>query len=157
VEITDSALVAAATLSHRYITDRQLPDKAIDLIDEAGSNIRMEMDSKPEEMERLERRIIQLKIERVALKKESDEGSKKRLEKLEEELAKLEKEFGKMEEVWLKEKSMIHGAQTIKAELERARIDFDTARRSGDLARMAELQYGRIPELEKKLQDELEA
>jgi ATP-dependent Clp protease ATP-binding subunit ClpB len=151
VEITDSAIVAAATLSHRYISDRQLPDKAIDLIDEAASNIRMEIDSKPEQLDNLDRKIVQLKIEREALKKESDEASKKRREKLETELEKLQSEADKLEEIWQNEKSTLQGAQTIKAELERARLELDTARRAGDLTRMAELQYGRIPELEKNL------
>ncbi|MBV9575034.1 MAG: AAA family ATPase, partial [Gammaproteobacteria bacterium] len=151
VEITDSAIVAAATLSHRYITDRNLPDKAIDLIDEAASNIRMEIDSKPEVMDTLERRIIQLKIEREALKKEKDEGSKKYLEKLELDLHKLEEEYKKLETVWKAEKASLQDAQSIKANLEKARLEFETARRSGDLGRMAELQYGQIPELERKL------
>jgi ATP-dependent Clp protease ATP-binding subunit ClpB len=151
VEITDSALVAAATLSHRYITDRQLPDKAIDLIDEAGSNIRMEIDSKPEELDNLSRRIIQLKIEREALKKESDEGSKKRLTKLEADLQKLEEKNSELDAVWLREKSVLQGAQNIKADLEKARYELETAGRARDLTRMAELQYGRIPELEKQL------
>jgi ATP-dependent Clp protease ATP-binding subunit ClpB len=151
VEITDSAIVAAATLSHRYIADRKLPDKAIDLIDEAGSNIRMEIDSKPESMDNLERRIIQLKIEREALKKEKDEGSKKHLEKLETDLKKLEEEYQKLETVWKAEKSLLNAAQNIKSELEKERVEFENARRSGNLTRMAELQYGRIPELEKKL------
>ncbi len=151
VEITDSAIVAAATLSHRYISDRQLPDKAIDLIDEAASNIRMEIDSKPEELDQLDRKIIQLKIEREAMKKDTDEASKKRLTKLDSELKKLETECAKLEEVWKTEKSFLHGAQTIKAELERARLELETARRAGNLTRMAELQYGRIPELEKQL------
>lgn len=151
VEITDSAIVAAATLSHRYITDRNLPDKAIDLIDEAGSNIRMEIDSKPEVMDNLDRRIIQLKIEREALKKEKDEASKKYLEKLESDLQKLEEEYKKLESIWKSEKASLQGAQTIKSELEKARLEFDNARRSGDLTRMAELQYARIPELEKQL------
>lgn len=151
VEITDSAIVAAATLSHRYITDRNLPDKAIDLIDEAGSNIRMEIDSKPEMMDNLERRIIQLKIEREALKKESDEGSKKHLEKLEADLYKLEDEYKKLETIWKSEKGSLQDAQAIKTELEKARTEFDSARRSGDLTRMAELQYARIPDLEKRL------
>lgn len=151
VEITDSALVAAATLSHRYITDRQLPDKAIDLIDEAASNLRMEIDSKPEQLETLDRKVVQLKIEREALKKESDDASKKRLEKLEKELTKLEEESGKLEEIWRNEKSALHGAQTIKSELERVRQEFETARRASDLTRMAELQYAVIPDLEKKL------
>ena len=151
VEITDPAIVAAATLSHRYITDRNLPDKAIDLIDEAASRIRMEIDSKPEAMDRLERRLIQLKIEREALKKESDEASKKRLELLEQEIAKLEREFTDLEEVWKAEKLALHGSAQVKEELERARLELDTARRAGDLARMSELTYGRIPELERKL------
>lgn len=151
VEITDSAIVAAATLSHRYITDRNLPDKAIDLIDEAGSNIRMEIDSKPEMMDNLERRIIQLKIEREALKKEKDEGSKKYLEKLESDLKKLEEEYQKLETIWKTEKGSLQDAQAIKSELEKVRTELDTARRAGDLTKMAELQYGRIPELEKQL------
>ena len=152
VEITDPAIVAAATLSHRYITDRQLPDKAIDLIDEAASRIRMEIDSKPEAMDRLERRIIQLKMEREALKKEADEASRKRLEQLEETLTGLEREYADLEELWKAEKAALSGTAHIKEELERARIDFEAARRAGDLARMSELQYGRIPELEKRLQ-----
>ncbi|MCX4025579.1 ATP-dependent chaperone ClpB [Endozoicomonas sp. SM1973] len=151
VDITDSAIIAAAKLSHRYITDRQLPDKAIDLIDEAASRIRMEMDSKPESMDRLERRLIQLKIEREALKKEDDEASKKRLTKLQDDISKLEKEYSDLEEVWKSEKASLHGSQKIKEELERVRTELDAARRSGDLARMSELQYGRIPELEKQL------
>ena len=150
VEITDSAIVAAATLSHRYITDRNLPDKAIDLIDEAASNIRMEIDSKPEVMDNLERRIIQMKIEREALKKEKDEGSKKHLEKLESDLAKLEDEYNKLETIWKAEKGSLQDAQSIKGELEKARTEFDTARRAGNLSLMAELQYGRIPALEKQ-------
>jgi ATP-dependent Clp protease ATP-binding subunit ClpB len=152
IEITDPAIVAAATLSHRYITDRNLPDKAIDLIDEAGSRIRMEIDSKPEEMDRLERRLIQLKIERVALKKEHDEASKKRLEDLEAQIQKLEKEFSNLEEIWKAEKAALQGAQHVKSELEKARMEMEAARRTGDLGRMSELQYGRIPELEKQLQ-----
>ena len=152
VEITDSAIVAAATLSHRYITDRNLPDKAIDLIDEAGSNIRMEIDSKPEVMDNLDRRIIQLKIEREALKKETDEGSNKQLEKLESALRKLEEEYKKLEVIWKAEKGSLQDAQAIKSQLEKARVEFDHARRSGNLTKMAELQYGRIPELEKQLQ-----
>ncbi len=151
VEITDSALVAAATLSHRYISDRQLPDKAIDLIDEAASNIRMQIDSKPEELEILDRKIVQLKIEREALKKETDEASKKRLAKLESELKKLATENARLEQIWKKEKATLEEAQNIKTELERARQEFETARRAGDLTHMAELQYGRIPDLEKKL------
>ncbi|OAI46919.1 ATP-dependent chaperone ClpB [Gammaproteobacteria bacterium SCGC AG-212-F23] len=157
VEITDSAIVAAATLSHRYISDRQLPDKAIDLIDEAASNIRMEIDSKPEQLDTLDRRIIQLKIEREALRKEKDEASKKRLEKLEKDLTKLESELEKLTTIWKSEKAALQGAQHIKAELEKARQEFDTARRASNLTRMAELQYGRIPELEKKLAEALSA
>jgi ATP-dependent Clp protease ATP-binding subunit ClpB len=157
VEITDSALVAAATMSHRYISDRQLPDKAIDLIDEAGSNIRMEIDSKPEELDNLDRRIIQLKIEREALKKESDEGSKKRLAKLETDLEKLESKNNELQSIWNKEKSALQGAQNIKSELEKVRFELETARRAGDLQRMAELQYGRIPELEKNLAEAMAA
>jgi len=151
VDITDPAIVAAATLSHRYITDRNLPDKAIDLIDEAASRIRMEIDSKPEEMDRLDRRLIQLKIEREALKKETDEASKKRLADLETQIANLEREYSGLEEIWKSEKAAVHGAQHIKEELDQARLDMETARRAGDLARMSELQYGRIPELEKQL------
>ena len=151
VEITDPAIVAAAQLSHRYITDRQLPDKAIDLIDEAGARIRMEIDSKPEEMDRLERRIIQLRIEQVALKKEDDEASKKRLATLEDTLRGLEKEYADLEEIWKAEKATLQGAASVKEELEKLRLDLEAARRANDLARMAELQYGRIPELEKKL------
>lgn len=150
VEITDSAIVAAAVLSHRYITDRNLPDKAIDLIDEAASNIRMEIDSKPELMDNLERRIIQLKIEKEALKKEKDESSKKHLEKLDSDLAKLEDEYKKLETIWKAEKGSLHDAQAIKSELEKARMEMETARRAGDLQRMAELQYAKIPELEKQ-------
>jgi len=151
VNITDPAIVSAATLSHRYITDRQLPDKAIDLIDEAASRIRMEIDSKPESMDKLDRKLIQLKIEREALKKESDEASKHRLTTLEGEIAKLQKEYSDLEEVWKAEKAAVHGAQHVKEELDRLRIEMETARRAGDLARMSELQYGRVPELEKRL------
>src|SRR5690554_3494865 len=151
VDITDSAIIAAAKLSQRYITDRQLPDKAIDLVDEAASRIRIEIDSKPEEMDRLERRLIQLKIEREALKKESDEASKKRLEALEEEVEKLEREYQELEEVWNSEKAAVQGTHTIKEALERARQELETARRAGDLQRMSELQYGKIPELERQL------
>ena len=151
VDITDPAIVAAAMLSHRYITDRNLPDKAIDLIDEAASRIRMEIDSKPEEMDRLERRLIQLKIERMALKKESDEASRKRLGNLESEIGKLEHQFADFDEIWKAEKASLQGAQHIKEALDRARQDVETARRANDLARMSELQYGRIPELEKQL------
>ena len=151
VEITDPAIVAAATLSHRYITDRQLPDKAIDLIDEAASRIRMEIDSMPEEMDKLDRRLIQLKIEREALKKETDEASKKRLQALEEEIAELEKQFSDLEEVWKAEKAAVQGTTHIKEELERAKIELETARRAGDLQRMSEIQYGVIPQLEAQL------
>ncbi|MFA5529961.1 MAG: ATP-dependent chaperone ClpB [Thiohalomonadaceae bacterium] len=151
VEITDPAIVAAATLSHRYITDRQLPDKAIDLVDEAASRIRLEIDSKPEEMDKLDRRLIQLKIEREALKKESDEASRKRLADLESEIQKLEREYADLEEIWKAEKAALQGTQHIKEALDRARLDLETARRAGDLARMSELQYGRIPELQKQL------
>jgi ATP-dependent Clp protease ATP-binding subunit ClpB len=151
VEITDPAIVAAAQLSHRYITSRMLPDKAIDLLDEAASRLRMEIDSKPEEMDRLERRLIQLKIEREALNKESDEASRERLKKLEEEIADLEKQYNDLEEIWSSEKAALQGAQHIKEELDRARVDVETARRAGDLQRMSELQYGRIPELERQL------
>ncbi len=151
VDITDPAIIAAVNLSQRYITDRNLPDKAIDLIDEAASQIRMEMDSKPVEMDRQERRLIQLKIEREALKKEKDDASKKRLTDLEEQIKKLEKEYADLEEIWKAEKASLQGAQHIKEELEQAKIDFDAARRAGDLSRMSELQYGKIPELEKRL------
>jgi len=151
VDITDPAIVAAATLSHRYIVDRQLPDKAIDLIDEAAARIRMEIDSKPEALDKLERRIIQLKIEQVALQKEKDEATRKRLAVLEDNLAQLEREYADLEEVWRAEKATLQGASGIKEELERVRNELDAARRRSDLSRMAELQYGRIPELEKKL------
>lgn len=151
VDITDPAIVAAATLSTRYITDRQLPDKAIDLIDEAASRIRMEIDSKPEVMDKLERRLIQLKIEREALSKEKDAASRKRLTALQEEVDKLEKEYSDLEEVWKAEKAVVYGAQHIKEEIERARIEIETATRAHDLARVSELQYGRIPELEAQL------
>ncbi len=155
VEITDPAIVAAATLSHRYISDRQLPDKAIDLIDEAASRIRIEIDSKPEEMDKLERRIIQLKIEREALKKESDDASRKRLDDIESQLGELEKEFSDLEEIWKSEKAAMQGAAHIKEELERTRLELETAHRANDLARMSELQYGQIPELEKQLEEAL--
>ncbi len=151
VEITDPAIVAAATLSHRYISDRQLPDKAIDLIDEAASKIRIEIDSKPEEMDKLERRIIQLKIEREALKKESDDASVKRLADIESQLEGLERQFADLDEIWKAEKAAMQGTAHIKEELERARLELETAHRANDLARMSELQYGRIPELEKQL------
>jgi len=151
VDITDSAIVAAAKLSQRYITDRQLPDKAIDLVDEAASKIRMEMDSKPEEMDRLERRLIQLKMEREALKKEEDEASKKRLGKLEEDIDIIGKEYGDLEEIWKAEKLALQGSAQIKIDLEQARLDMEAASREGDLAKMSELQYGKIPELERQL------
>jgi len=151
VQITDPAIVAAATLSHRYITDRQLPDKAIDLIDEAASRIRMEMDSKPEEMDRLDRRIVQLKMEREALRKEKDEASKKRREQIEDTLKGLEREYADLDEIWKREKAASQGEAEIKKQLERARLDFEAARRASDLGRMSELQYGKIPELEKRL------
>lgn len=144
VQITDPAIVAAATLSHRYIADRQLPDKAIDLIDEAASSIRMQIDSKPEELDRLDRRIIQLKLEQQALMKESDEASKKRLDMLNEELSDKERQYSELEEEWKAEKASLSGTQTIKAELEQAKIAIEQARRVGDLARMSELQYGKI-------------
>ncbi len=157
VDITDPAIVAAATLSHRYIADRQLPDKAIDLIDEAAARIRMEIDSKPEALDRLERRIIQLKIEREALKKEQDEASKRRLAALQDTLSGLEKEYADLEEVWKSEKAALQGAAQVRADLDRVRGELESARRAGDLQRMAELQYGRIPELEKRLQQALAA
>ena len=153
VDITDPAIVAAATLSQRYITDRQLPDKAIDLIDEAASRIRMEIDSKPEEMDKLDRRLIQLKIEQVALKKEKDDASKKRRAILNDEIKKLEKEYSDLEEIWKKDKAILQGAQQFKEDLDKARTDLEMARRSGDLAKMSELQYGKIPELERKIQE----
>ena len=151
VEITDPAIVAAATLSHRYVSDRQLPDKAIDLIDEAASSIRMQIDSKPESLDKLERKIIQLKIEQQALTNENDEASEKRLRTLQRELSEKERDFAELEEVWNAEKAALSGTQHIKSELEQARMDMDFARRAGDLNRMSELQYGRIPELEKQL------
>ncbi|MCD6060497.1 MAG: clpB protein, partial [Moraxellaceae bacterium] len=152
VDITDPAIIAAARLSHRYVTDRKLPDKAIDLIDEAASRIRMEMDSKPEEMDRLERRLIQLKMEREALKKEEDAASRQRFARLEDDIHKLEREYADLEEVWKAEKASLKGEQQFKEELEKARIEFDAARRANDLERMARLQYETIPELEKQLQ-----
>lgn len=151
VEITDPAIVAAASLSHRYISDRQLPDKAIDLIDEAASSIRMQIDSKPEALDKLERKIIQLKIEQQALSNEHDEASEKRLAILNEELQEKERDYAELEEVWKAEKAALSGTQHIKAALEQARMDLEVARRAGDLNRMSELQYGRIPELEKQL------
>ena len=151
VQITDPAIVAAATLSHRYISDRQLPDKAIDLIDEAASSIRMEIDSKPQPLDRLDRRIIQLKLEQQALQKEDDDASRKRLEMLEKELAEKEREYAELEEVWKSEKAALSGTQHIKAELENTRTQMEQARRTGDLNKMSELQYGVIPSLEKQL------
>jgi len=151
VEITDPAIVAAATLSHRYITDRQLPDKAIDLIDEAASRIRMEIDSKPETLDKLERRLIQLKIEREALKNESDPASKKRLEILEQEIADVEKEYSDLEEIWKAEKAAVQGSAAIKEKLEHARQELEFASRAGDLAKMSELKYSVIPALEREL------
>lgn len=157
VQITDPAIVAAATLSHRYIADRQLPDKAIDLIDEAASSIRMQIDSKPEALDRLERRIIQLKLEQQALKKESDEASKKRLEILNSELEEKERDYASLEEEWKAEKAALTGTQNIKAEIEQAKIALEQARRSGDLAQMSEIQYGKLPDLEKQLQSATQA
>ena len=151
VEITDSAIVAAAKLSRRYITDRQLPDKAIDLIDEAGSRIRMEIDSKPEEMDRLERRLIQLKIEREAVKKDKDEASRKRQGKLEDDIALLDREYSDLEEIWKAEKASMQGATHVKSELEQARVNLEAAHRAGNLGKMAEIQYSVIPTLEKQL------
>ena len=153
VDITDPALVAAATLSHRYISDRQLPDKAIDLMDEAASRIRMEIDSKPEALDRLERKLIQQKIQREALKKETDDASVKRLKELEEKITEMEREFSDLDEIWKSEKAAVQGTTHIKEELERARAELETAMRAQDLARMSELQYGQIPELEKQLED----
>lgn len=153
VSITDSAIIAAAKLSQRYITDRQLPDKAIDLIDEAASRIRMEIDSKPEALDRLERRLIQLKIEREALKKEQDEAAKQRLVKLEEDISNLEKEYADLEEVWKSEKAGVQGTAQIQQQIEQARAELEAARRKGDLNKMAELQYGKIPTLEKQLEE----
>jgi len=152
VDISDSAIVAAATLSHRYITDRNLPDKAIDLIDEAASKIRMEMDSKPEDLDRLNRKIIQLKIEREALKKETDTASKERFADLEKQLNKLEKDYSGLDEIWKKEKAAVQSAQKIKEELDQAKLEMEAAERKVDLTKMAELQYGKIPSLEKQLQ-----
>ncbi|WP_280542020.1 ATP-dependent chaperone ClpB [Chromohalobacter sp. 11-W] len=151
VDITDGAIIAAAKLSTRYITDRKLPDKAIDLIDEAASRIRMELDSMPEEMDRLDRRLIQLKMEREALKKETDEATRKRLDSLEAQIDELSREYADLEEVWKAEKASIQGAAQFKAELEQARIDLEAARRQGDLGRMSELQYGVIPRLEQQI------
>jgi len=156
VDITDPAIVAAASLSHRYISDRQLPDKAIDLIDEAASSIRLQIDSKPEDMDRLERRIIQLKLEEQALAKETDDASHKRLEMIELEREQAETKYAELEKVWLDEKDAMQGTQTIKGELEQAKLDLEIARRASDLNRMSELQYGRIPELEAKLEQAAE-
>ncbi|MDH0759372.1 ATP-dependent chaperone ClpB [Pseudomonas juntendi] len=152
VAITDGAIIAAAKLSHRYITDRQLPDKAIDLIDEAASRIRMEIDSKPEVLDRLDRRLIQLKVESQALKKEEDEAAKKRLERLTEEIERLEREYSDLEEIWASEKAEVQGSAQIQQKIEQARQELEAARRKGDLSRMAELQYGVIPDLERSLQ-----
>ena len=151
VEITDPAIVAAATLSHRYISDRQLPDKAIDLIDEAASSIRLQMDSKPEELDKLDRRIVKLKLEQRALMKEPDSASLKRLELISDDLTECEKKYHVLDEIWTTEKAALHGTQAIKTDLEQARIELESARRASDLNRMAELQYSRIPELEKQL------
>ncbi|MEX0959487.1 MAG: ATP-dependent chaperone ClpB [Burkholderiales bacterium] len=151
VEITDPAIVAAAELSHRYITDRFLPDKAIDLIDEAAARIKMEIDSKPEALDRLERRLIQLKIEREAVKKEKDEASQKRLALIEDEISRLEREYADLEEVWKAEKSHVQGSQHIKEELEKLKLEMDAARRKGDWQTVSELQYGRIPQLEAQI------
>ena len=152
VEITDPAIVAAASLSHRYISDRQLPDKAIDLIDEAASSIRLQMDSKPEDMDKLERRIIQLKLEEQALAKEKDEASHKRLELIELEREQAEHKFSAFEKIWIAEKQAMQGTQSIRSDLEQAKLDLEISRRASDLSRMSELQYGRIPELEAKLE-----
>ncbi|QAB14655.1 ATP-dependent chaperone ClpB [Hydrogenovibrio thermophilus] len=157
VAITDPAIIAAAHLSQRYITDRQLPDKAIDLIDEAASRIRMEIDSKPEEMDKLDRRLIQLKIEREALKKEKDDASKKRLTVLQESIDEMEKEYADLEEIWKKDKAALQGAKQYKEELDKARIEMDAAHREGNLGRMSELQYGVIPDLEAKIKAAEEA
>ncbi len=153
VQITDPAIISAATLGQRYITDRQLPDKAIDLIDEAASRISIEIDSKPEAMDRLERRLIQMKIEREALKKETDEASKQRLADLESEISQVELEFADLDEIWKSEKAALQGAHDIKERLEQSRLEFEAAQRAGDLNRMSELQYGIIPELEKQLEN----
>ncbi|MCZ6830104.1 MAG: ATP-dependent chaperone ClpB [Gammaproteobacteria bacterium] len=152
VDITDSAIIAAAKLSQRYISDRKLPDKAIDLIDEAASRIRMEIDSKPESMDRLERRLIQLKIEREAVKKDTDESAQKQLQLLEQDIDRVEKEYADLEEIWKAEKAMVQGSAQIKSDLEQARLELEAAHRASDLTRMSELQYGVIPELEKQLQ-----
>ena len=153
VEITDPAIIAATTYSQRYITDRQLPDKAIDLIDEAASQIRMEIDSKPESMDKLDRKLVQLKIERMALKKEKDKSSKKRLEDLQSQIEELEKEYANLDEIWKKEKSKVQGSQHLKEELEKAKSELEFASRNNDLGKMSELQYGKIPELESKISE----
>ncbi len=153
VDITDGAIIEAARLSHRYISDRQLPDKAIDLIDEAASRIRIEIDSKPEPLDRLDRRLIQLKMEREALKKETDKNSKDRLDKIETEISELDREYSDLDEVWKSEKAQVAGSSGVKEELERAKLEMEAARRAGDLTRMSELQYARIPELEKKISE----
>ena len=157
VEISDAAIIAAARLSQRYVSDRQLPDKAIDLIDEAASMIRMEIDSRPEEMDKLDRRLIQLKIEREALKKDRDEAAGQRRDKLDGEIREIEREYANLDEIWKAEKAAMHGAQALKSSLEKARIDLEAAQRAGDLARMSEIQYGLIPALEKKLRQATEA
>ncbi|WP_420426480.1 ATP-dependent chaperone ClpB [Algiphilus sp.] len=157
VDISDAAIIAAARLSHRYITDRQLPDKAIDLVDEAASRIRIEIDSKPESLDRLERRLIQLKIEREAVARDEDASAKRGLATLDEEIARLESEYAELERQWQSEKANVAGSQEIKEQLDRARTDLEAARRAGDLSRMAELQYGTIPELERKLAEEAAA
>jgi len=151
VQITDSAIIAAAKLSQRYITDRQLPDKAIDLIDEAASRIRMEIDSKPESMDKLERRLIQLKIEREAVKRDVDSGAKKQLEQLNRDIDAVEREYSDLEEIWKAEKASLQGAAQIKSDIEQTKLDLEAARRAGDLSKMSELQYGRLPELERQL------
>lgn len=156
VEITDPAIIAAATLSHRYITDRNLPDKAIDLMDEAASRIRMEIDSKPDKMDRLDRRLIQLKMERETLLREQDKASKKRLEDLQQNIAKMEREYSDLEEIWNREKAAVQGTTHLKESLEQAKAAFDAAKRAGDLAKMSELQYGQIPQLEKQIEQATE-
>jgi ATP-dependent Clp protease ATP-binding subunit ClpB len=157
VDITDSAIIAAAKLSQRYITDRKLPDKAIDLVDEAASRIRMEIDSKPEVMDRLERRLIQLKIEREAVKKDTDPAARKQLDLLAEDIEKVGREYADLEEIWKAEKATVQGEAQIKSDLEQARLELESAHRASDLSRMSELQYGVIPELEKRLQQAGEA
>src|SRR4029453_1242922 len=151
VDIIDPAIVAAAELSHRYITDRFLPDKAIDLVDEAASRIKMEIDSKPEAMDRLDRRMIQLKIEREAVKKEKDEASKRRLDRIEQEITKREREYADLDEVWQAEKAQVAGTQHIKEEIDKVKLAMEEARRKGDWQKMSELQYGKLPQLEAQL------